>query len=143
MRSWPSRNSHAALIAIAAWLGQVTCAGPSAPSGALATGVWGGDHVTMTVASGSAQFDFDCAHGSVDTTIVVDGRGQFAATGVFVREHGGPIREGETPDAHPATYTGTVETNTLTLTVRLIDTKETIGSFTLAAGSRGRVVKCL
>src|SRR4051794_6750600 len=101
MRSWRSRNRQTALIAIAVSLGQVACGGPSTPSGALPSGVWGGDHVTMTVASGGAQFEFDCAHGSIETPIVVDRRGQFGAAGVYVREHGGPIRQGETPDAHP------------------------------------------
>ena len=109
----------------------------------VALGVWGGDHVTMTVASAGGHFEFDCAHGDVGTTLVLDARGQFSATGVFVREHGGPIRPGEAPDSHPASYAGTMTANTMMLTVRLTDLAETIGTFTLTYGSPGRVVKCL
>jgi hypothetical protein len=97
----------------------------------------------MVVASAGAHFEFDCAHGNVGTTLVLDARGQFSATGAFVREHGGPIRQGEEPDSHPASYAGTVTANTMMLTVRLTDLAETIGTFTLTDGSPGRVVKCL
>jgi len=144
MRLRRNRNNHAALIAIVVWLAQPGCASaPSGPSSTLALGVWGGDHVTTTVASTGTHFEFDCAHGDVGTPLVLDARGQFSATGTFVREHGGPIREGELPDSHPASYAGTVTTHTMTLTVRLTDLAETIGAFTLTYGSPGRVVKCL
>jgi hypothetical protein len=39
--------------------------------------------------------------------LVVDGRGRFTATGTFVREHGGPIRDAERPDSPQAMYSGT------------------------------------
>ena len=105
--------------------------------------MWGGDHVTVTVASAGAHFEFDCAHGDVGTTLVLNARGEFIATGAFFREHGGPIRQGEVPDSHPAIYDGAVAANTMILTVRLTDLAETVGSFTLTYGSPGRVVKCL
>lgn|SRR2546422_3599284 len=144
IRIWRSRNSRAGLIAIAAWLAHAACAGaPSSPSSTVALGLWGGDHVTMTVASAGVHFEFDCAHGSVGTTLVLDARGQFSATGAFVREHGGPIRQGEESDSHPASYAGRVAANTMMLTVRLTDLAETIGTFTITYESPGRVVKCL
>lgn len=127
-----------------AWLAHASCASaPSGPSSTVAPGVWGGDHVIMRVANAGTHFEFDCAHGDVETTLVLDARGQFVASGAFVREHGGPIRQGEVPDSHPAIYEGAVAANTIILTVRLTDRAETIGSFTLAYGSAGRVVKCL
>src|SRR6266849_4268008 len=87
-----SQNSRAGFVAIVVWLAQAACASaPSGPSSTAALGVWGGDHVTVTVASAGAHFEFDCAHGDVGTPLVLDGRGQFNATGTFVREHGGPI----------------------------------------------------
>jgi hypothetical protein len=106
-------------------------------------GTWGGDHITMTVASAVTHLEFDCAHGDVGTALVLDRHGRFTETGTFVREHGGPIREGEVPDSHPASYAGTVTANTIVLTVRLTDVAETIGPFTLTYGLQGRVVKCL
>jgi len=92
----------------------------------LGTARWCGGHV---VAIGPERPRFDVS-GALQTN-------------AFVREHGGPIRQGEVPDSHPASYAGTVTANTMALTVRLTDLAETIGSFTLAYGSRGRIVKCL
>ena len=130
------------LVAIVAWLAHAACASaPSSPS-SVAAGVWGGDHVTTTIAGTGTHFEFDCAHGD-GAPLVPDARGQFNLTGVFVREHGGPIRQDEMPDSHPAVYTGTMTADAMTLTVRLTDPAETFGVFKLTYGSPGRVVKCL
>ncbi len=109
----------------------------------LATGVWGGDHIAMTITESSAHIELDCAHGDVPNPITIDARGQFAVAGTFGREHGGPIRQDEIPDSHPAMYTGSVSSNAMTLTIQQTDTNQTIGTFTLVRGTQGRVVKCL
>jgi hypothetical protein len=72
-----------------------------------------------------------------------DVQGSFIVSGTFVREHGGPIREDEMPDAHPALYAGAVTGGVMQLTVHLTATNEVIGTFTLTRGAPGRVVKCL
>ncbi len=142
MRRGRNPNNGALLVAIVSWLAHAACASaPSSPS-SVPAGVWGGDHVSTTVAGTGTHFEFDCAHGD-GAPLVPDARGQFNVTGVFVREHGGPIRQDDAPDSHPATYSGTVTANAMTLTVRLADLGETVGTFTLAYGSPGRVVKCL
>ena len=97
----------------------------------------------FTVANGGHHLEFDCAHGDIPGPLITDSRGQFAVPGIFVRERGGPIREGSPPDAHSATYAGTVEARTMQLAVRLTQTNELIGTFTLTRGAPGRVVKCL
>jgi hypothetical protein len=115
---------------------------PSGPSPVL-TGMWGGDHIALTVADTGTHSEFDCAHGDIPSTLMVNARNEFDVSGTFVREHGGPIRVGEMPDSHPAAYVGSVTVTTMMLTVRLTDTNEVIGTFTLSRGSPGRVVKCL
>jgi hypothetical protein len=115
---------------------------PSGPSPAL-TGIWGGDHIALTVTDASTHSEFDCAHGDTQGTLVVNTRNEFDVSGTFVREHGGPIRVGEVPDSHPAVYVGSVTGTKMALTVRLTDSNEVIGTFTLSRGSPGRVVKCL
>ena len=115
---------------------------PSGPSPPL-TGMWGGDHIALTVADAGTHVEFDCAHGDIPIPLMVDARNEFDVSGTFVREHGGPIRVGEMPDSHPATYVGSVTQTMMVLTVRLTDTNEAIGMFTLSRGSPGRVVKCL
>ena len=98
--------------------------------------------MTMTVAD-STHLEFACAHGDVPTSLVLDGAGQFNASGTFVREHGGPIQIDAIPDKHPATYAGFVRADRMTLVVRLTDSSEVIGPFTLSRGAAGRVVRCL
>jgi hypothetical protein len=116
--------------------------GPSGPSAVL-NGTWGGDHIALTVADTAAHLEFDCAHGDIPGALTVNARSEFDVSGTFVREHGGPVRVGEIPDSHPAAYVGAATAVTMQLTVRLTDTNEVIGAFTLSRGSPGRVVKCL
>ena len=131
------------LFLLGAVVGTSACgSSPSGPSPML-TGLWGGDHIALTVAEMGTHIEFDCAHGDIPITLMVNARNEFDASGTFVREHGGPIRVGEMPDSHPAAYIGSVTETTMVLTVRLMDTNEVIGTFTLSRGSPGRVVKCL
>lgn len=86
----------------------IACAGASS-AGLIETGVWGGEHVRLTVRASGADIEFDCAHGRVEEPIILDDAKHFDARGVFVRERGGPVREGEVEDAKPARYQGTVK----------------------------------
>jgi hypothetical protein len=74
---------------------------------------------------------------------ILDRQGQFEVAGTFVREHGGPIRQDEIPDSHPAIYSGLAASAKMALTIRLSDTNAAVGTFTLVSGSSGRVWKCL
>jgi len=114
------------------------CGGPSEPS--VLAGVWGGEHVLLTIADASAHLEFDCAHGDIPTRLPAP---PFSVAGTFVREHGGPIRVGEVPDSHPALYVVSTSGDVMTLTIRLSDSGELVGTFTLTRGSSGRVFKCL
>jgi len=115
---------------------------PSSPSPVL-TGTWGGTDIALTVADTGSHVEFDCARGEIPGPMTVDVRNQFNLSGTFVREHGGPILAGEVADSHPAVYFGSVTAATMILTVRLVDTSEEMGPFTLSRGSAGRVVKCV
>lgn len=116
---------------------------PGGPSPIGLTGVWGGDHVSLTVTETGSHLEFDCAHGEIPDALTIDAAGAFAAAGTYVREHGGPIRDGELPDAHAAIYGGTVTGAAMRLFFRLTDRNEVIGTFTLTRDMPGRVVKCL
>jgi hypothetical protein len=105
-------------------------------------GLWGGDHVTMTVGATSTHLEFDCAHGDIPGVLSVN-NGDLVANGTFVREHGGPIRVDDQTDQHPALYSGQVSSGKMNLSIRLTDSGEVVGSFDLIHGSAGRVVKCL
>ena len=125
-------------------LASVSCGGaPSGPSQISLVGAWGGDRVSMTATMTGSRLEFDCAHGEIPSGVIIDGAGAFTATGAYIREHGGPILAGETGDAHPAIYSGTVSGSTMRLLVRVTDTNDTLGTFTLMRDVPGRVLKCL
>ena len=136
------RHARGWVLAVAI-VSSVACGTSLGPSSPLPTGGWGGDHVSMIVGESSVHIELDCAHADITGVLLIDARGQFNATGTFVREHGGPIRLGEPPDSHPASFAGSVTSTIMALTIRLTDTDDVIGNFTLARGTAGRVVKCL
>jgi hypothetical protein len=116
---------------------------PSQKERTLATGTWGGDHLNLESTADGATLEFDCGHGTIAGRLVVDENGRFSMKGRYVREHGGPTRQGEDQSGEPATYSGTSDGKTMTLTVTIDGTNEVIGTFTLTHGKMGRVRKCL
>jgi hypothetical protein len=108
----------------------------------LANGVWGGPHIHAEVTNRGADFEFDCAHVTIDQPIVLDGAGSFDIKGKYAPEHGGPIRRDEDDNGRPVHYVGRVRDQELTLKISDAGTKESLGSFTLTHGSEGRVMKC-
>lgn len=136
-------NLHALMVPLlAALVGSTLSCNESVTAPDL-LGSWGGAHVSLIVTESGATTEYDCAHGTIDEPLVPDGRGNFDVSGTHIREHGGPIREGEIPDEHPVRYTGWTDGSNMDLTVSLVDTDERIGTFSLVRGSPARLVKCL
>ena len=108
----------------------------------LATGVWGGDHIRAEVTESGAQIEFDCAHGAIDQTIVLNSKGGFDVAGKFTPQHGGPVRDDEENKGISVHYVGTIRGSELSLTITNADTKESIGDYILTHGNEGRVMKC-
>lgn len=107
------------------------------------TGTWGGDHLRLELTSMGGDAEYDCAHGGLQEPITLDARGSFAVRGVHVREHGGPVREGERPDSVPARYVGRVDGDRMTMRVLVGARPDTLGPFALKRGAEARVFKCL
>ena len=106
----------------------------------ISTGPWGGQHISMKVGAKSATIEYDCANGVIDGPLVVGADGHFNLRGTHRAEHGGPIRADETANGQPATYTGTIEGNTMTLTLKVGDSEPE--TFTLEKGHEGELFKC-
>jgi len=106
------------------------------------TGLWGGDHISMEVTEGGASIVYDCARGSINEKIVPDRSGKFAARGFHVKGHPGPTRLGEDTKGEAANYVGSLDGETMTLTVTLRESNEMVGSFTLTYGKMGRIRRC-
>src|ERR1044072_1457608 len=85
----------------------------------IAQGVWGGEHISMKVGAKSATIEYDCATGVIDGPLILDGNGQFNLRGTHKMERGGPVRLNDEPKPIPATYTGSISGNTMTLTLKL------------------------
>jgi hypothetical protein len=105
-------------------------------------GLWGGDHISLQIDGSGATLDYDCAHGTITQKIVPDQSGKFEVKGFHMREHPGPTRQDEAADGEPATYKGLLNDKTMTLTVILNKSDETVGPFTLTHGKMGRIRKC-
>jgi hypothetical protein len=107
----------------------------------VAQGAWGGQHIRMLVKSSSATIDYDCASGTIDGPLTIDSKGRFTWRGSHNVERPGPTIEGES-NKRPATYSGWIKGDTMTLTVKLADSNEEVQTFTLTRGGSGRVFKC-
>lgn len=107
----------------------------------IATGVWGGQHIQIKVGAKSATIEYDCANGVINGPLVVDGNGNFKLRGIHRMERGGPIRSDDVPKKIPATYTGSIKGNTMTLTLKLAGSSDE-DTFTLERGKEGDLFKC-
>jgi hypothetical protein len=107
----------------------------------IATGVWGGQHIQIKVGANSATIEYDCANGVIDGPLIVDSDGNFKLRGDHRMERGGPVRADEQPRKIPASYTGSVKGNMMTLTLKLADSLDE-ETFTLERGKDGEIVKC-
>lgn len=105
-------------------------------------GTWGAQGISMEVSDSGAVISYDCAHGSISEKIVLDGQGHFSVRGHHMRERPGPTRADEDQTGQAASYRGSVSGETMTLTVTLSESNETVGTFTLTHGNSGRIRRC-
>jgi hypothetical protein len=111
--------------------------------GTPVTGRWGGDHVALELTATGGAVEYDCAHGGLSQPVRPSSQGEFEVVGVHVREHGGPIREGERPDSVPARYVGRVTGDRMMLRVYAGSRPDTLGPFELRREGEPRLIKCL
>jgi hypothetical protein len=108
----------------------------------LLPGVWGGEHIRFEVTGDGASVEYDCAHGTIEGKIAVDSRGRFNAYGTHYEEHGGPVRPGDGARGYRVRLSGRVGGSLMRLTVTRPDTREVVGTFSLARDREPLIVKC-
>jgi hypothetical protein len=109
---------------------------------ALTPGVWGGKHIRFEVTERGANIEYDCARGTIEGPVVVNGRGRFNVEGMHYEERGGPARAGEESAGYRVRLSGTVGGSLLKLTVTRAGTRRVVGTFTLARDREPELVKC-
>lgn len=105
-------------------------------------GSWAGNQMIINVTDDGATLDFVCANGFIKEPLVLDSGGRLDVAGVYVQERVGPVRLGE-DGSQSARYTGKVDGQTLTLSIKLNESGETIGPLTFNFGKKTRIVKCM
>jgi hypothetical protein len=122
------------------------CLAPVAFSGfrgqPLPEGSWGGEHIRMDVKAELTKIEFDCAHATISSKILIDPRGRFVVKGTYFEERGGPVRQGDEGPSYPVQFRGTVKGKDMKLTVTRTDTQELLGTFSLTHGREPELVKC-
>ena len=126
---------------VAALAAAIGCAPSGSAPPEVLTGAWGGDHVALTLTDSAGTLEYDCAHGGIDGPVRLERTGRFEASGVHVREHGGPIRDDEVPDSLPARYIGELRSGRMIL--RVVVSSDTLGPFLLTRNGAPRLMKCL
>lgn len=104
-------------------------------------GIWGGKSALLNVQENGAGLDLACAHGSIEQPIVLDSNRGFDLAGTYEQEAFGPQTAGENKK-QAARYIGSLEGQTMKLTIKLTETKETIGPLILTFGKMTMLQKC-
>ncbi len=95
----------------------VACSDPFQSSDSL--GEWGGEGVEAMIETGSASFEFDCAHASIPGGLSFHEDGSFEASGIWVPE-GGPLSNEDPPDELEAVFRGRFGGESMSLEVDII-----------------------
>ena len=95
-------------------------------------GQWGSVDASLVLSEATGTLSYSCGAGTVDSGWTLTRHGQFQGTGLHFFG-GGPLPATGRPP-HPTRYTGQVHGHTLTLTVLLLDSPDTLGPFTMRRG---------
>lgn len=130
-------------IAIAVPLAALCCCASLAPPAGPLSGSWGGQHVGLILNPDGGTLDYDCADGRIEGPVIPAPNGQFEASGWHRPGHGGPAREGEVLPRWPATYSGSVSDEWITLRVDVPERGIVIGPYRLRRGAEPILMRCL
>ena len=101
-------------------------------------GTWGGDNAGLIVNDNDVHVHIGCTLGDAAGPIRTDADGKFEATGTY-NVDAYPVNRGI---LHPATFSGQVVGQTMTLTVSLTDTARVLGPVTLIYGKEPTMGPC-
>ncbi len=123
----------------------MSCANAGPPQ---VIGQWGGDQVRLTLDASGGRIEYDCGAGTIDTPVQLDAESRFSAKGKHEDfssgkvAGSGPTNADAVPAVRGANYSGKVEGDQLSLTVR-IDGDKVPRSFKLVRGKSVKLIRCL
>jgi hypothetical protein len=138
------KHHLAVCIVAAAIAGCHTIGPPPAAAGQREiVGSWGGNHVSLILTPEGGRLEYDCASGTIRGPVRIDAGGNFTADGTHSPGQGGPERVGDRPPMLPASYSGSVRGDGMTLVVRVPARDIEIGPLTLRRGADPVLFRCL
>ena len=116
----------------------LACSAATSTRIADVVGTWGGDNAGLIVTNNDVHVHIGCTLGDAVGPIRTDADGRFEATGSY-NVDAYPVDRGI---LHPATFTGRIIGQTMTLTVSLNDTARVLGPVTLVYGKEPKMGPC-
>ncbi len=101
-------------------------------------GTWGGDNAGLIATSTDIHVHIGCTLGDAIGPVHPDKNGRFETRGTY-NVNAYPLDRGI---IHPATFTGQITGQTMTLTVSLTDTARVLGPVSLTYGKEPRMGPC-
>jgi hypothetical protein len=101
-------------------------------------GTWGGDNAGLIVSNTDVHVHIGCTLGDAVGPIRTDANGRFEATGTY-NVDAYPVDRGIT---HPASFTGQIVGQTMSLRVTLTDIGRVVGPVTLIYGKDPKMGPC-
>jgi len=126
------------ISAILSVFATVACSAATSARITDVVGTWGGDNAGLIVTNTDVHVHIGCTLGDALGPINPDANGRFEATGTY-NVDAYPVNRGIT---HPATFTGQIIDQTMTLTVSLTDTARVLGPVTLVYGKEPQMGPC-
>jgi hypothetical protein len=101
-------------------------------------GTWGGDNAGLIVNGADVHVHIGCTLGDAVGPVLPDANGRFEVSGTY-NVDAYPVNRGIT---HPATFSGQIVGQSMTLTVSLTDTGRVLGPVTLVYGKEPKMGPC-
>ena len=127
-----------AIVSIVAMVSILACSSATTARITEVAGTWGGDNAGMIVTDTDVHVHIGCTLGDAVGPIHPDADGRFEATGTY-NVDAYPVDRGIT---HPATFSGQIVGQTMTLSVSLSDTARVLGPVILIYGKEPKMGPC-
>ena len=127
-----------AILVLSTILALIACSAATPTPITDVVGTWGGDNAGLIVNGTDVHVHIGCTLGDAIGPIVAGENGRFEVSGTY-NVDAYPVNRGIT---HPASFSGEIVGQTMTLTVSLTDTARVLGPVTLVYGKEPTMGPC-